>query len=266
VKVAAAQFACGLDTSANLARVLETVADVARTGAELVVFPEGTMCGFGQPDTDLAPYAQPLDGPFVTALCDMARRHDVQIVAGMFEPSGAVGRVFNTIVAVGPFGLLGAYHKYHLYDALGWRESDRIVAGDPHLDDAVVFDVADLTVGIMNCYDLRFPEMARHLVDLGATVLLEPANWVAGEGKAETFTTLLRARAIESTAYVVAAAKPAPECAGCSAIIDPRGTVLTALGEADDGVLFADLSADRIDEVRATLPVLEHRRFAVIPR
>jgi len=266
MKVAAAQFTCGLDKAANLERVLATVADCARRGAELVVFPEGTMCGFGEPDTDLAPRAESLDGPFVTALCAAARRYDVHVVAGMFEPSGARGRVFNTIVAVGPFGLHGAYRKFHLFDALGWRESDRFVAGDPQLDEAVVFEVGELTAGVMNCYDLRFPEMARYLVDQGATVLLEPANWLAGEGKAETFTTLLRARAIEETAYVVAAAKPAPECAGCSAIVDPAGAILAQLGEGEDGIVMAELSAERVDEVRAALPVLEHRRFDVRPR
>jgi predicted amidohydrolase len=118
----------------------------------------------------------------------------------------------------------------------------------------------------MNCYDLRFPEMARALVDRGATVLLEPANWIAGPGKADTFVTLLRARAIENTCWVVAAAKPGPECAGCSSIVDPAGLVVAQLGEDEEGTVEADLSATRVSEVREVLPVLEHRRFGVSVR
>jgi predicted amidohydrolase len=205
----------------------------------------------------------------VTSLCAAARELRVTVVAGMFEPSGAAGRVFNTVVVVGPFGLLGAYRKFHLFDALGWRESDRFVAGDPQLDETVTFTAGaaeELTVGVMNCYDLRFPEMARQLVDRGASVLLEPANWIAGPGKGDVFETLVRARAIESTAYVVAAAKPAPECAGRSMIVDPAGVVLARLGEDEEGIVAADLALERVEEVRAVLPVLENRRFAVVPR
>lgn len=266
VKIAAVQERFDLDKAANLERVLSTTASCAGDGAAVVLFPEATMCGFGDPGEDLAPFAEPLDGLFVTELCAAARTHRVTVVAGMFEPSEEWGHVYNTVVAVGPFGLLGAYRKFHLYDALGWRESDRVTAGDARCDGAVVFDVEDLTFGVMNCYDLRFPEMARVLVDQGATVLLEPANWLAGEGKSDVFATLVRARAIESTAYVVAAAKPGPDCAGCSAVVDPAGVVLSSLGPDETGVVEAELSADRVDEVRAVLPVLAHRRFAVTDR
>ncbi len=260
----AVQAATGLDPAANLAQTLAWVDRAAAEGARLVVFPEGTMCAFGDPGTDLVPLAEPLDGTFVTALCAAARRHSVTVVAGMFEPSPEPGLVYNTVVAVGPFGLLGAYRKYHLFDALGWTESDRFAAGDPTVDEPVVFEVDEgLVVGVVNCYDLRFPEMGRVLVDRGATVLAVTANWIAGPGKGDVFATLARARAIENTAYVVAAAKPAPECAGRSMVVDPLGDVLDETGEGDGVTVSADLSADRVDEVRARLPLLEHRRFSV---
>ncbi len=272
VRVAAVQLASSLDKPANLRAVDRAVRQASAAGADLVVLPEATMASFGGQTTDLAPLAEPLDGPFVTALAALAADTGATVVAGMFEPAPEPepgsgersGRVRNTVVAVGPDGLVGAYRKFHLYDALGWRESDRIAAGDP-AEGVLVFPVGDLMVGVMNCYDLRFPEMARRLVDAGATVLVEPAHWVNGPGKADTWTTLLRARAIESTAYVVAAAKPEPECTGHSMVVDPLGAVVGELRGDGDGQVVADLSAAEVTEVRRAIPVLDNRRFAVVP-
>jgi predicted amidohydrolase len=140
-----------------------------------------------------------------------------------------------------------------------------VAAGDPGA--VAVFGVGDLTVGIVTCYDLRFPESARALVDRGATVLCVPAHWYNGPGKAAVWSTLLAARAIESTAYVVAACKPEPECVGRSAVIDPMGVVLAEAAGAEDGVaVLADCSAERVAEARRLLPVLEHRRYDIVPR
>jgi deaminated glutathione amidase len=266
VRVAVGQFFCGFDKEANLARAVDAARRAAEQGAALLVLPEATMAGFGDGSTDLLALAEELDGPFATGLAKAAATYDVTVVAGMFEVSAAPGRVHNTVVAVGPGGPLGHYRKYHLFDALGWRESDRVAAGDPGIDEPLVFAVGGLSVGVMNCYDLRFPEMARVLVDRGATVLATPANWIAGPGKAETWATLLRARAIESTAYVVAAAKPGPECAGHSMVVDPAGVVLAELGADEDALAVADLAPERVAAVRQAVPVLANRRFVVRAR
>lgn len=262
VRVAAVQVVTSLDPEENRGLVAELVEPAADTGAELVVFPEGTMCTFGGPSFDLGAVAEDLDGPFVTALSAAASRHGVTVVAGMFERAEA-GRVHNTAVAVGPGGLLAAYRKVHLFDALGARESDRVAAGDPTA--VATFPVGDQVAGIMTCYDLRFPEMARTLVDRGATLVVLPAHWYRGPGKAEVWDVLVRARAIENTAYVVAAGKPEPECVGRSTVVDPAGEVLTALDGAETGVAVAEVSAARIAQVRAALPVLEHRRYHLAP-
>lgn len=264
VRAAAVQLVSGLDVDANRRLVARHVAAAAAAGAELVVLPEGTMCAFGEPTFDLAQVAEPLDGPFVDVLEQAARTHGVTVVAGMFERSAAPHRAYNTAVAVGPDGLVAAYRKIHLFDALGARESDRLLPGDPGKD-VVTFELDGWRVGLMTCYDLRFPEMARSLCDAGATVLCVPAHWYAGPGKAEVWETLVAARAIENTAYVVAAGKPLPEAAGRSRVVDPAGAVLASLPEADEGVAVAELSAGRLAEVRAALPLLEHRRFRVEP-
>ncbi len=266
MRVAAVQLRTDLDKAENLERALGHVAAAAEAGAELVVLPEATMAGFGEPTTDLVGLAETLDGPFVTALADAASAGRIHIVAGMFEVPAPAGHVYNTMVVLGPGGRLGAYRKLHLYDALGWRESDRIAPGDLGPSAPVVFGCGGFGVGVMNCYDLRFPELARVLVDRGATLLVEAANWVAGPGKADVFVTLARARAIESTAYLLGAAKAAPECAGHSLAVDPAGEVLGELGADDEGLVLVDMEPERVAEVRRILPVLEHRRFAVEPR
>ncbi len=264
VRVAAVQLVSGLDPAENRRMVAGRVAEAADAGAELVVLPEATMCTFGEPAFDLAGVAEPLDGPFVDALHQVAGRYGVTVVAGMFERSAEPHRAYNTAVAVGPGGLDAAYRKIHLFDALGARESDRLVAGDP-AKDVVTFGLGAWRVGLMTCYDLRFPELARALCDAGATVVCVPAHWYPGPGKAEVWETLVAARAIENTAYVVAAGKPMPEAVGRSRVVDPAGVVLAALLGTGEGTAAAELSLDRLAEVRAALPLLEHRRFRVEP-
>ncbi len=267
MKVAAAQFATDLDKDANRARAVGAVTDASSMGATLVVLPEASMCGFASARTDLREFAEPLDGPFVTALSAAAAETGAFVVAGTFEPVPDDARIYNTLVIVGPDGLVARYRKVHLYDALGWTESERVAPGDADASNVPVVDLGELTLGVMTCYDLRFPESARQAVDEGATVLAVPAAWVAGEHKAEHWRTLLGARAIENTAYVVASAQPTPVYSGCSQIVDPFGVVVAELGP-DDGagssaIVVAELSGARVDEARQALPVLLHRRFSV---
>ena len=261
MRAAVVQLASGPDRAATRERSVAAARRAASEGADLVVLPEAAMADFGRPGRDLTSSAEPLDGPFVGALHELARHTGITTVAGMFEPSPEPGRVYNTLVVVGPAGLRGAYRKCHLFDALGWRESAQVTAGDPGA--LVCVEVGGMVCGVMTCYDLRFPEMARALVDRGAEVLVEAAHFVAGPGKTDVWRTLVAARAIESTAYVVAAAKPAPECVGHSMVVDPAGLVLTELAGAGEGVAVADLVPGRLAEVRRALPVLSHRRFSV---
>jgi deaminated glutathione amidase len=257
VRAAVIQFAASDDKSANLARLTELVRRAAGQGAELVVAPEAAMHDFGPPDMPLAPVAEQLDGPFVTALQELAGDLGITLVAGMFE-SAADGRAYNTVVAVGA-ELIGAYRKLHLFDALGWKESERLAPGDGTL---LTFPVGGLTVGVQTCYDVRFPELSRALVDAGADVLAVPAAWVAGPLKEQQWLTLVGARAIESTAYAVTASQAPPRYTGCSRIIDPMGQPLAGVATTE-GLAVADVTAERVAEVRAAVPSLQHRRFDV---
>jgi predicted amidohydrolase len=265
MRVGLLQVAAGEDKAANLAAVVAGVEALAGEGAQLVVAPEAAMHGFGTPDLPLAPVAEPLDGPFVTGLLDAARRGSVTVLAGMFEPvEGDPSRAYNTVVAVGADGeLVGRYRKQHLFDALGWMESDRLEPGRP--EDRLVFRCADMTVGVMTCYDLRFPELTRALVDDGCDLIAVPSAWVAGPLKEDQWTTLVRARAIENVVYVAAADQPAPAYAGRAMVVDPFGVVIASLGERA-GHVVADVDMARVDECRKRMPSLDHRRWSVSPR
>jgi len=263
--IAVAQFAPGDDEAANLDAIRRLAGDAAARGARLVVFPEYSSYFTPALGTDWPEHAQPLDGPFVHALAGIARQHGLHLVAGMIEQlSGESDRVANTLVAVDPAGgLVAHYRKVHLYDAFGMRESDRIVAGD--VAQTVTFPFGDFTVGLQTCYDVRFPEVTRRLVDAGADLVLLPSEWVRGPLKEHHWRTLVTARAIENTVYVAAADHAPPIGAGNSMVVDPMGVELVTVGEATD-VGVAWISPERVAEVRRTNPALALRRFRVEPR
>lgn len=265
MRVAVVQLTSTEDKRANLARLVDLVSQAAAAGATLVVAPEAAMHGFGKPDTALAPVAEPLDGPFVAGLAKAASRCAVTIVAGMFEPvAGDAARAYNTVVAVDPSGeLLGTYRKQHLFDALGWVESKRLEPGTP--EGRLVFECGEFTVGVMTCYDLRFPELARALVDDGVDVFAVPSAWVGGPLKEDQWATLVRARAVENVAYVAAADQSPPVYAGRAMVVDPFGVVLASLADRD-GVVVGEIDADRLAECRERMPSLDHRRWSVTPR
>jgi predicted amidohydrolase len=257
MRVALVQLVSATDSTANREDIRSRLAELGpEDGLDLVVLPEGAMHDFGSPDHDLAAAAEPLDGPFVQLLADEARRLGATVVGGMFERSE--GLPYNTLVVLGPDGELRAtYRKIHLYDSFGYKESDRLRAGDIT---PVVIDVAGRPTGLMTCYDLRFPEHARALVDAGAELIVLPAAWVAGERKLDHWRTLLAARAIENTVHVVAVAQGGDRYTGHSLVVDPWGSIV-AEADVDPAVLRASLEADDVAQARDVNPSLVNRRI-----
>jgi predicted amidohydrolase len=273
----------GTDGTVNLALALDALAAAADDGADLVVLPE--YASRFDPHGVGREHAEPLDEGFVPALRRAAGERGIAVIAGTTVPTA--DRAANVVVAIDAAGgLVGIYRKVHLYDAFGTRESDRLVAGAADARPLLV-EVGGLVVGVLTCYDLRFPESARRLVDAGATVLAVPAAWAAGEHKADHWRTLLRARAIENTAYVIGAALQGRGVTGESCVVDPNGTVLADSGRPaepgeardarGDGArpdaadpygrwVLADLNPSVIAEVRAQNPSLANRRYQVVPR
>ncbi|ADB29344.1 Nitrilase/cyanide hydratase and apolipoprotein N- acyltransferase [Kribbella flavida DSM 17836] len=263
VKIAVVQTASTDDKAANREAVVRWVAEAAAGRPDLVVLPEAMMADFAVEGGSVGGLAEALDGEFVSTLRKCALEHGTAIVAGMFERSCDEARPYNTLLAVGADGeLLGAYRKIHLYDAFGYRESDQLTPGNVA---PVVVRIGGVGFGLMTCYDLRFPELSRALVDAGAEVLVVPAAWVRGPLKEHHWATLLTARAIENTCYVAAAAQNGRKYSGLSQVLDPQGVAVAAVGEAD-GFATAEISADRLAEIRQRNPSLQNRRFTVAPR
>lgn len=261
VGIAVAQFAPTADKTDNLRVIDELAGAAARRGAAVVLFPEYASYFVDPFDATLAANAEDLDGPFVTELTAIAARHDVVVVAGVVE-RGESHRVRNAVVAVDGAGPLAVSRKLHLYDAFGQRESDWVEPAP--VDAPETFEVAGLTIALMTCYDLRFPEVARILADAGAQVVLVAAEWVRGPLKEHHWRTLLHARAIENTLYVAGADHPPPLGVGASAVVDPQGVEIAGVGTATDvAVGFVDTGT--IDRVRRVNPALRLRRFTVAP-
>jgi predicted amidohydrolase len=276
VRVTVAQVAVSDDHAANREVVTDVAATAARAGADLLVLPEYAS-GYDRRGVGIE-HAEPLDGPFVTHLRALARDHGLAVVAGTTlpgttpvagTPAGdgagpARLRAVNAVVAVAASGeLAGVYRKVHLYDAFGGRESDTLEPG-PAEAPPLTLPVGDLTFGVLTCYDLRFPEAARRVVDAGAQVLLVPAAWVAGPLKADHWRTLLRARAIENTAVVIGVGMAGGGVTGRSLLVGPDGVVGLELGEAPD-VRTVDLDPEPLAAERVRNPSLANRRYRVVP-
>lgn len=249
------------DRDRNLATAGALVARAAAAGAQLVVLPEKWPYVHG-PRTREG--AEGLDGPSVSAARSWALEHGAAILAGSVIEARADGRAHNTSVLVGPDGAVAAtYRKLHMFDVdvggVAYRESAVTAPGDA----IVVGDVLGRRIGMSVCYDLRFPELYRRLAAEGAEVIVVPAAFTATTGR-DHWEPLLRARAIENQAFVIAAGQYGTHDDGTvshgrSVVIDPWGVVLAQAADGE-GIAVADLDFARMAEIRERLPALRHRR------
>lgn len=263
MRVALAQFTATTEPSRNLVVVLEQLAQAAAGGAQLVVFPEAMSCSFARPRAEAA---EPLVGPWASAVRAAAAQAGIIVIVGMFTP-GSSGKVRNTLLVTGP-GVEAHYDKLHLFDAYGYRESDQIEPGD----ELVLIEVDGVRVGLATCYDLRFPEQFKALAAQGAQVIVVPSSWAPGERKVEQWQTLVAARALDSTCIVVAvdqALPPASDFAagarkptgvGHSIVAGPLGETLLELGPEPE-LAYVDLDIPSVAAAREALPVLDNARF-----
>lgn len=263
VAVAVAQFAPTGDAEVNLGEIERLAQVAADRGARVVVFPEYSSAFVEPFDETLVTLAQDLDGPFTAALTALASRLGIHLVAGLLERGSDGRRVRNTVAVVDASGPVATYRKLHLYDAFGQRESDWVEPGG--IAEPETFEIDGLRFGLQTCYDLRFPEVTRRVVDAGADAVLVPAEWVRGPLKEHHWRTLLQARAIENTVYVAGADHPPPLGVGNSLVVDAQGLVIAAVGTATD-VAVAHLDPAALAGVRRTNPVLDQRRFRVVPQ
>jgi predicted amidohydrolase len=267
MRVGVVQLTSSDDLAANLANARLRVAEAVELGAELVALPENFA--FLRREGDAIPCPQTADGPIPSALRELARKHSVWLLGGTFpEHIEGDARVYNTSLLLAPDGtVVASYRKLHLFDvdlaAQGgatYRESDTYAPGDA----VVVADTPFGGLGMSICYDLRFPELYRQMSERGARLLAVPSAFTPETGK-DHWEVLLRARAIENQAYVLAPAqcgRHSPERAsyGRSLIIDPWGLVLAQAGDRP-AVIVADCRSEEVERVRAAVPALRNRRL-----
>lgn len=258
MRVALAQVASGPDPAANLALVEGQARRAAGAGASLVVFPEATMCSFARASSEIA---EPADGPWAGRVRELAGELGITIVVGTFVTADG-GRVRNRLLVTGAAET--HYDKIHLFDALGFRESEHIEPGA----EPVVAEVDGVGLGLAVCYDVRFPGLFTTLAGRGADVIVVAASWAPGPGKISQWTTLARARAMDSTSFVLAVGQACggdpevesrPTGVGHSLAVDPTGRVLLELGEAPE-LAVLDLDPSVVAGVRTRLPLLRDSR------
>jgi predicted amidohydrolase len=267
VLAAVVQMTSTADVERNLATAERLVAEAAARGAGFVGLPENFA--FLRSAGDPAPEAQAVDGPWVRRMADAARKHGITLLLGSVpERSAEAGKVHNTSVLLGPDGaVLAVYRKIHLFDIdlpglEHLKESREVAAGQ----DVVVAQAPFGALGMTICYDVRFPELYRALTRRGARVLAVPAAFTDRTGK-DHWEVLLRARAIENLAYVLAPAQVGVHGKGRAShghamIVDPWGAVLAQAAEGE-GLALAELDFDRQDRLRRELPALDHIRLPI---
>jgi predicted amidohydrolase len=260
------QLTSGADLERNLLRCRELIEDAAEMGAELIVLPEN-FAFLGEHETAKMAVAEavPGDGRILSFMRDLARLAGVDLVLGGMPEAVSATHVHNTSVYIDQAGeIRGIYRKIHLFDVAipdgaTYRESASVKPGD----EPVLVDAPFGKVGLTICYDLRFPELYRALSRGGARILTVPAAFTLHTGR-DHWHPLLRARAIENLAFVLAAAQYGRHNAkrvtyGHACIVDPWGQVLAEVGDRE-GVAVAELDFDYQDRLRRELPALEHRK------
>lgn len=264
--VALVQMRSSENKEENLKASVDFISRAADRKASLICFPEFQMAfsPLKQSPKDLANnVAEYIDGGnFVSTLCRSAKRNKISVIATVYERNKNKNefKVYDTAVIINNKGrITSVYRKLHLYNALGFRESDKLIQGN-----VIEKPVSTLVgnIGLMICYDIRFPEMSRILTVNGADILVVPSAWVYGIMKEDHWRTMIMARAIENGSYIIAPDQVGNIFSGRSMVADPFGTVLLDMGDKQ-GMDVVEIDKSRVMKVRESLPLLKNRRLDI---
>lgn len=258
-KVAIVQFCASTQKDVNLKKILGFIRQAAQRGAHLCAFPEFMMFYTNSKQTpkELATLAEAINGNFVTTIAKAAKKNSIQVVGTLYEKSKRKDRVYDTSFLVDKSGkIVSTYRKIHLYDALGFKESAKLEAGSK-ISSPVKTSIGK--IGMLICYDLRFPEVSRILASAGSEILIAPSAWVKGNKKEEHWITINKTRAIENGCYVVAPDQVGNIYCGRSLVVDPYGEILLDM-KKKQGIGIVDISLDKVKQTRKALPLLQNRR------
>ncbi len=264
-KAAIVQMKSSVDKELNLAHSLKLINEASKKKARLICFPEFQMA-YSPPEQkseSLHKIAEKITGNFVSTLSNSAKQNRITVIATLYEiinTNDKNHKVFDTGVIINELGKLQTiYRKVHLYDALGFKESKKLLAG------SIIEKPSKTSVGklgLLICYDMRFPEISRILTVNGANILVSPSAWVAGFMKREHWEIMVKARAIENGVYVLAPNQVGNIYCGHSMAVDPFGATIVDM-ENREGIEFINIDCSKIDTTRRTLPLLTNRRTDV---
>ncbi len=258
-KVAIVQFKASTDKNKNLKKILNYIKIAAKRDAQLCAFPEFMMfyTTSSQSSAKLASLAETINGTFVKTIANAAKENSIEVVGTFYEKSKKKNRVYDTSFLISKKGkIISKYRKIHLYDALGFKESNKMTPGSKITSPSKT-SIGKL--GMLICYDLRFPEMSRTLASSGSEILVVPSAWVKGKMKEEHWITLNKTRAIENGCYIIAPDQVGNIYCGRSVAVDPYGKILLDMKKRQ-GIDFVDISLDKVKQTRKVLPLLKNRR------
>ena len=262
MKVAVTQFKASIDKENNLKKIISYIVKAASKNASLCTFPEFMMFYTNSKQTpkQLADLSETINGKFITEIAKAAKENHIQVIGSFYEKSRKKNRVYDTAFVINEYGkVISTYRKVHLYDALGFRESDKMVSGSK-ITKPVSTSIGK--IGMMICYDLRFPEMARSLAIAGSEILVAPSAWVKGDMKEDHWITINKTRAIENGCYVIAPDQVGNIYCGRSLVVDPYGKILLDM-KKKQGIGYVTINLDKVKQTRKTLPLLKNRKPTV---
>ena len=264
-RLALVQMQSSSDKNTNLSASIDYIKRAAKKSANLICFPEFQMAYSPATQTprDLFDLAEDIKGNFITTLRKSAKEHNIATVATMYERVQSKRlnfRVSDTAAFISSNGLVkSVYRKLHLYDALGFKESIKLVSGN-RIERPVKTSFGNF--GLMICYDVRFPEMSRILTLMGAAILVMPSAWVSGIMKEEHWQIMTKSRAIENGVFIVAPNQIGNIYSGRSTVIDPFGAALIDMG-TEEGLAIIEIDTSMIIRIRKALPLISNRRIDV---
>jgi predicted amidohydrolase len=254
MKVAIAQIDCQPgDINANCQKIVDFAVRAKQENADLLVFPELSDTGYVM--TSMEDNASEFkSGLPIRTLSDCATSNGMSIIAGISEKTDE--GIYNSAVAINPDGdIIAKYRKVHLYTPSG---EDVFKAGH----ELVTFSLGEFTMGLMICYDIRFPEMARSLALKGVDVIVVPTAWPFP--RVEHWQLLTRVRAIENQCYLIGANRVGTDetayLSGNSRMVDPHGVIVCSASEDQEEIIFGDMAKEKIQFIRKRMPVFDHRR------
>ena len=262
MKVAVVQFKASTNKEENLKKIISYISKASSKNATLCAFPEFMMfyTKSSQTAKELASLSETINGNFISYISKAAKENHIQVVGSFYEKSKKNNRVYDTSFVINHLGkVISTYRKIHLYDALGFKESDKMIPGSK-ISKPVSTSLGK--IGMMICYDLRFPEMSRALALAGSEVLIAPSAWVKGPMKEEHWITINKTRAIENGCYVIAPDQVGNIYCGRSLVIDPYGKILLDM-KKKQGISYVTIDLDKVKQTRKTLPLLKNRKPTV---